>query len=920
MSCDVPLHFAWQPTNQRIDASRIVRLCLCTIFSFVTSLHSACQADDASQTIDYEKQIKPLFAARCLACHGALKQEAGLRLDTGELARKGSHSGPVIDTGNAAASELIQRVASQDAQTRMPPDGEPLTGEEIQRLSAWIKAGAKSPADEEPEPDPNSHWAFQPVQRPHLPELANPWARNAIDRFIAKGHQKFAVVPIEEANRDTLIRRLYLDLLGVPPTLEELQILDQFHPSDHDQWYESIVDRLLNDPRYGERWGRHWMDVWRYSDWWGLGDQLRNSQYHIWHWRDWIIESLNDDLPYDQMIQLMLAADETDPTEPNKLRATGFLARNYFLFNRNQWMDETVEHVCKSFLGITMNCAKCHDHKYDPIEQVDYYRLRAFFEPYHVRLDMLPGEIDLNRNGLPRVFDGTPELPTYVFVRGQENQPDKSREVTPGVPSILGGDPLHITSVPLPAEAYEPERRPFVADAYLKSAMEKVQAAEGFLATAIKEDSNSDPLSPRKVAARAKLQLAQSELDQLRRQINAWNTTWKFQSTAPIAGTGPHSGQEVQASHHAAIKAQRVTEVMRAQVNVAESKLKLSQATDDKRPPLEKELKSAEDQLSKAQTALDAPIEPEARCSALPGAKWTPTRFFSSLKDDPEVKFHPLSTGRRSALARWIASKNNPLTARVAVNHIWMRHMGTPLVPVVFDFGRKNRAPFQAELLNWLSAEFMEKGWSMKHLHRLIVCSAAYRLGSFSPKQLPNTNQDPSNLSYWRKNPVRLESQVLRDSLLTLANRIDYQIGGPTVAAPDQPSSPRRSMYFFHSNNQRNLFLTTFDEAMVKECYRRDESIVPQQALALINSQLTLELCGPIADRLMAPDTGDAQSDHDFIALAFRVLLARPASETESKASCEAMEQWRTQGQSRQDTKRLLVWALLNHNDFVTQH
>ncbi len=920
MSCVVPLYFDCPPTKIWVTATRFSRLSVLAIFGLVTLLHSAGLADETTPTIDYEKQIKPLFTARCLACHGALKQEAGLRLDTGELARKGSHNGPVINRGSAQASELIARVTSLDEQTRMPPDGEPLTGEEIQRLSAWISAGAMSPADEEPEPDPNSHWAFQPVQRPPLPELATPWARNSVDRFIAKGQQKFGVIPIREANRDRLVRRLYMDLLGVPPTLEELQILDRIHPSDHHQWYESIVDRLLNDPRYGERWGRHWMDVWRYSDWWGLGDQLRNSQYHIWHWRDWIIESLNEDLPYDQMIQLMLAADETDPTDSNKLRATGFLARNYFLFNRNQWMDESVEHVCKSFLGITMNCAKCHDHKYDPIEQVDYYRLRAFFEPYHVRLDMVPGETDLNRNGLPRVFDGTPELPTYVFVRGQENQPDKNRAVTPGVPTILGGDPLHIASVPLPAEAYEPERRPFVAEAYLKSAMENVRAAEATLAGALKEDANSDPLSARKEAARAKLQLAQSELEQLQKQIDAWNTTWKSQSAAAVSGNGASPGQDVQASHQAAIRAQRATEVVRAKANVAESKLKLSQATEDKRPAIEKELKSAEEQLAKAQTASEAPIDPEARCSALPGAKWTPTRFFSSLKDDPEVKFPPSSTGRRSALARWLASKNNPLTARVAVNHIWMRHMGTPLVPVVFDFGRKNRVPFQAELLDWLSAEFMERGWSMKHLHRLIVCSATYRLDSFSDEQTPNANHDPGNISYWRKNPVRLESQVLRDSLLALANRIDYRIGGPTVAAPDQPSSPRRSLYFFHSNNQRNLFLTTFDEAMVKECYRRDESIVPQQALALINSQLTLDLCGPIADWLMASNAGDAQNDRDFIAVAFRVLLARPASEPESKASCEAMEQWRTQGQSQENSRRLFVWALLNHNDFVTQH
>ncbi len=217
----------------------------------------------------------------------------------------------------------------------------------------------------------------------------------------------------------------------MPPSFEEWEKLE----SDLEEgWYERLVDRLLADPRHGERWARHWMDIWRYSDWWGLGDQLRNSQKHIWHWRDWIVESLNHNLGYDEMIRQMLAADELYPNDASRLRATGFLARNYFLFNRHQWMDETVEHVSKGFLGLTMNCVRCHDHKYDPFEQIDYYRLRAFFEPYHVRLDCVPPEIDLTRDGIPRVFDGKLEEATYLFVRGDENRPDKSQAIAPGIP------------------------------------------------------------------------------------------------------------------------------------------------------------------------------------------------------------------------------------------------------------------------------------------------------------------------------------------------------------------------------------------------------------------------------------------------------------------------------------------------------
>ena len=208
--------------------------------------------------------------------------------------------------------------------------------------------------------------------------------------------------------------------MGVPPTPLEW---DQWLSAQDARWYEQLVDQLLEDPRYGDRRARHWMDIWRFSDWWGLGEQLRNSQHHMWHWRDWIVESLNSDLAYDKMVRLMLAADESHPNDLGRLRATGFLWRNDFLFNRHQWMEETVEHVSKALLGLTMNCAKCHDHKYDPIEQVDFYRMRAFFEPDHVRQDSVPGESNLTRDGIPRAFDRVLDAPTYRFERGQEADP-----------------------------------------------------------------------------------------------------------------------------------------------------------------------------------------------------------------------------------------------------------------------------------------------------------------------------------------------------------------------------------------------------------------------------------------------------------------------------------------------------------------
>ena len=219
------------------------------------------------------------------------------------------------------------------------------------------------------------------------------------------------------------------------------------------------------------------MDVWRYSDWWGLGDQLRNSQKHIWHWRDWIVESLNADTGYDEMVRLMLAADEIAPDDLSRQRATGFLARNWFLFNRTPWMDETVEHVAKGFLGLSLACAKCHDHKYDPLRQEDYYAMRAFFEPLHARLDVVPGEPDLERDGIPRVFDGLPDAPTFLFVRGEDTKPDTSRSIPPGVAAVFDFSPVLVRAVALPKSESQPARRPWVIDAHLAAARSRLEAA-----------------------------------------------------------------------------------------------------------------------------------------------------------------------------------------------------------------------------------------------------------------------------------------------------------------------------------------------------------------------------------------------------------------------------------------------------------
>ncbi|WP_345688170.1 DUF1553 domain-containing protein [Novipirellula caenicola] len=859
---------------------------------------------------DYQTKIKPLFKTRCFSCHGALKQEGGLRLDTVELMIDGG----VVARGDVSDSVLVDRVSETSLEDRMPPEheGEPLSEAEIELLSAWIAAGAPAPEDEQPETDPEDHWSFQPITRPVVPAVENKsWVRTPLDSFIANAHQEKGLAPQPDAPRAILVRRLYLDLIGVPPSSDEMVAAEQDSAMD---WYEKLVERLLDDPRHGERWARHWMDIWRYSDWWGLNAQLRNSQRHLWHWRDWIVDSLNADRGYDEMVRLMLAGDELHPTDTDAVVATGYLARNFFLFNRNQWMDETVEHVGKAFLGLTFDCAKCHDHKFDPIEHTDFYKMRAFFEPYQVRMDMLPGEANLTKDGLPRAFDALLDTPTYRLIRGEEGDPDKSKVIEPGVPEFLnfqsaGDNPLDIQPIALPAEAWQPERRDWVLENHLSAATAKRKNAQTKLkqAEAAKQKAGQDDTAAEFALklARMDVKIADAEHESVSRRYAAMQAEWNESADEAVV-------LETKAE---AIRAERNVSLLQAERSLIDVQKRLAEADEDKREAIEKELAKAQGNFDKAEKTLAAAILPDDSFTPLVGAQWSATRFLSTGKDDPAVEFPSQSSGRRTALARWITDRNNPLTARVAVNHLWTRHFGQPLVASVFDFGRNGVAPSNTELLDWLAAELIDSGYSMKHLHRLMVNSAVYRMSSSNAGGESNLAIDPDNQFWWRRVPIRLESQVVRDAVLSLAGTLDPTMGGPPVPPAKQPESKRRSLYFFHSNNERDLFLTMFDEALVTDCYRREQSIVPQQALALTNSKLVLHSSGQIAERLFVAD----ETPRDFVIRSFKTLLAIDASDAEIAASLKALSDWERQPESSPARARAhFVWVLINHNDFVT--
>ncbi len=1092
---------------------------ICTLIISSLTLAGVARAQDA---VDYAGRIKPLLQARCYACHGALKQKGGLRLDTAALAIRGGQGPAAIKPGDVEGSLLIERVSAEDESDRMPPDGEALRPSEVAALRAWIAQGARAPADEQPERDPRDHWAFRPPTRPAVPSVGREgWARNPIDAFIEVERERRGVIPQRPADRRVWLRRVSLDLIGLPPTSEEM---DAFVADDSPEAHERVATRLLDSPQYGERWGRHWMDIWRYSDWWGLGAEVRNSQKHIWHWRDWIVESLNADKGYDQMLREMLAADELYPDDLDKLRASGFLARQYFKFNRTTWLDETIEHTSKAMLGLTFNCAKCHDHKYDPISHVDYYRMRAIFEPYQVRTDMVPGEVDLEKDGIPRAFDCNPGARTFLHVRGDDRRPDTGRAIEPGFPPFLATGLAAIEPVPLPAEAHQPGLRPFVLAAHLQTADRRIAEARRTLEAARRELAETErageggpsgpsssgskalglPVIDRFATARPDLweirdggwsyssgKLIQSRAGNERATIRlkplppadfeaklAYRPTggeiWKsvginfdvsdrgevlaylsscaegpkaqvsYKRDGPYAYP-PEGAQarsvEVDRPHELVVrvrgtlvnlvvdgqpsvayrlpisrrpgpielitfdakaefhsfelselpastvltdavsspgrpaKGRHPVEWARRDVVVAEKALATAEAgrasiearaaadrARHRQPPpddlaalvaeaarLEKvaALAKADEDASRAEfdqlvagpekkgeagkksEAAKVALDAARKAIAAPGDSYTPLRgSLKTLESNLESEesrgkpFPKVSTGRRSALARWITDPKHPLPARVAVNHLWARHFGRALVPTVFDFGRKGTPPTHPELLDWLAVELVEHGWSMKHIHRLIVTSETYRLSSSSAGASSETLRgDPENRLYWRANPVRIEAQLVRDSLLHLAGELDLTRGGPSIPVADE-SSRRRSLYFVHSHNDHQKFLSMFDDASVLECYRRADSIVPQQALALENSPMAAAMAGKIARRIAAADPG--VTDRDFIRASFLTVLASEPTEAEQAAVLDALARLadaaRREGRPDPGARSRigLIRALLNHNDFVT--
>ncbi|MBX3440393.1 MAG: DUF1549 domain-containing protein, partial [Planctomycetaceae bacterium] len=695
----------------------------------------------------------------------------------------------------------MARITAADSTERMPPEGEPLSSAQIALFRQWISQGAAAPSDERPEEDPHDHWAFRRPVRPALPHGDDPeWNLHPIDRLIAREHAREGLVPRPLAEKAILLRRVHLDLVGLPPTPENLRA---FLADDSPDAYERVVDQLLDSPQYGERWARHWMDVWRYSDWFGrrMVPDVWNSAPQIWRWRDWIIRSLNEDQSYARMIQEMLAADEIAPDDPEASVATGYLIRNWYALNPNDWMRSNVEHTAKAFLGLTYNCAHCHDHKYDPISQHDYFAMRAFFEPIGIRQDRIPGETDpgpfqeysygvlrkIVRVGQVSIYDKSPETPTWFYAGGDERNRENERgPIKPGLPEIFETEEFAVEPVSLPPAAYYPGAREEIAETIrreheqavttrqqeLTSAREaahkamaelreQLAVAGDALATNPSEPPTHDEIIQKLASVRRALQVQELTLaaaEQKRIVAQAELASVQARIAADRARFHDPPADEAAALATAAAQVEHDAQIKSCRAAVAEQERVLAVA----------ESRPSDD--AKRQTEIDAATKKldELRMAAAEaqgaegGSTYTPLG----------PVYVEQSTGRRKALAEWIGSRENPLTARVAINHIWMRHFHAPLVSSVYDFGRNGAAPTHPELLDWLAVEFMDSGWSMKHIHRLIVTSRTYRLASSQGADGLNAARDPENRLLWRMNVGRMEAEVVRDSLLFCGGRL----------------------------------------------------------------------------------------------------------------------------------------------------
>ena len=742
---------------------------------FATLIATSALALSPEQTEFFETSVRPVLAEHCYKCHGPEKQKAALRLDSRAAVLKGTDDGPIVVEGKPDESSLIKSIRHQ-GDSKMPEKEDKLPDAQIAALSEWVKRGAPWPENDKPA-QPNAreeaakkHWAFQPVRDPALPAVADSgkWARTEIDRFILAKLEPAGLAPSPPADPRTLLRRMTFDLTGLPPTSEEVESFVREYRSpitDHISLVAAAVDKLLASPRYGERWGRYWLDVARYADTKGYVFTEERRYGFAYTYRDWVIKALNDDLPYDQFLIHQIAADRVAaPGDTRPLAALGFLTLGRrFLNNQHEIIDDRIDLIARGTMGLTVACARCHDHKFDPISQADYYALYGVFassvEPKE--LPLLPADADPQGDAVYRREHAKLQAESDAFLAEKSGELSLAASALTRVPTVLP---------PLPRDALK-----------------------GLLSGADRDRSR------------------------------------ELMNKAAALNASPEA------------------------------------------PP-------------RAMAILDGPlVEPHIFKRGNPGMIGDPVRrrFITVLaRGNPE----PFTQGSgRLELAQAIASKENPLTARVLVNRVWLHHFGKGLVRTPGDFGIRGDAPTHPELLDWLAARFVEDGWSLKKLHRRIILSAAYQQESDeTPKA---ALADPENRLVSHMNRRRLDFEATRDSLLCVAGQLDPALGGRPVEITAQPFPHRRTIYSFIDRQNLPGLFRTFDFASPDTTSpQRHITTVPQQALFLMNSPFVIEQARALAAQ---PQFKQSPPSADQVQELYGRIFARRADSAEVEAALQ---------------------------------
>jgi hypothetical protein len=883
----------------------------------------------------FEQKIRPVLVEHCYRCHAGKAHKGGLRLDSRAGLLKGGDSGPAIVPGKPDTSRLLQAIRYTDELLRMPPRGK-LPAAVVADFQRWIAAGAPDPRTSTPSRPgtvdlaaARKHWAFQPVRRPGVPAVKDAArARNPVDSFVLSRLEARGLSLSAPAARRTLLRRVTFDLIGLPPTPEEV---DAFLADRAPGAYEKVVDQLLVSPAYGERWGRHWLDVARYADtkdgvlMYG-DDRVRPFAYT---YRDYVLRAFNEDLPFDRFVHEQLAADLIEPKVPPwRLAAMGFLTLGRMFDNNvHDVLDDRIDVVTRGLLGLTVSCARCHDHKYDPIPTADYYSLYGVFASSEAPLE------------LPLIAPGNLDPAQAAF---EKQAAAKRQEVR----KFLD------TQYALLLET----ARQRVADYLVHAATTRpdlLETAIFFLSLA------PGDLRPQ-IVARWRLLLARRAVaddpvfgpwhdlmqfpeERLAGQVDALGKKWRQRPA------GTQKGQLNPLVRAALEKAKltRQADVGRAYGEllrgVWESSKKGGAQTAEERQLLalvtgrdspgyfprrrtrEYMSRGEKDSFGGKLQELDrmAVRSPHAapRAMALIDAEqpYDPRVFVRGDPSRPGERVsrqflsivagacrRPFSHGSgRLDLARAITAPDNPLTARVLVNRVWMHHFREPLVESPSDFGLRTLAPSHPELLDWLAADLVQGGWSLKKLHRLILLSATYRQASHDRSECRQI--DPDNRLLWRMNRKRLDLESMRDTLLAISGRLDRRMFGRPVNVAGEAGNARRTVYGMVDRQSLPGLFRAFDFASPDQsAERRPQTTVPQQALFGMNSPFMLEQARALAAR---PELDRSTDPKARIEILYRLILSRPPAPAEQRLLMDFLAAAR--GPSGPQRSQLTPWQQL---------